>query len=91
VNSTTTPETNTEEGGLVEPLVICAFRELREKWFNAKLKRFAHEREWEEEWQTESREEENRGLKVIFDKQTEEIIAGNAAPIAPTCSHDMSI
>ncbi len=72
------------------PHLEKAFRELRDAWFNAHLRSYAHEREWEDEDREASREESNNYLKARYDEQTEAIIRGELLPISPYCSNDMS-
>jgi hypothetical protein len=67
-----------------------AFRELRNKWFYAKLHRNSHERVWESDEEGDRRESENKLLKEVYDKQTEMIISGMSCCIAPYCSNDMN-
>lgn len=67
-----------------------AFRELRVVWFNAKLRSYAHEREWEDEEVEARRKQNNADLRKEFDEQTERIIAGSEpVPIAPRCHANM--
>tara|TARA_R110002167_G_scaffold112234_1_gene284544 strand:- start:44 stop:307 length:264 start_codon:yes stop_codon:yes gene_type:complete len=81
----------TRPAAQVHGIVIDAFRELRETWFNAHLRSRAHDREWEDETAGELRERQNTALKKRYDEQTESIIAGDGElPIAPRCAHDMS-
>lgn len=71
--------------------VIRAFRELRETWFNYKIRHDGHEREWESEEAQSMREKHNAEMKAMYDMQTELIIKGEKAPISPTCLFDMRI
>lgn len=54
------------------------FRQLREAWFQKVLMSRPHEKEWEDEV-----------MKREFDKQTEELLAGQIRSIAPHRSYDM--
>jgi len=82
---------NTTNAAPVKGVVIDAFRELREAWFNAHLRSRAHDREWEDDTAEERRERQNAELRRRYDDQTESIIAGNSGvPVAPRCLHDMS-
>ena len=67
------------------------FRDLREAWFNAHLRSYAHEREWESEAKERLRDERNVDVKVIYDRQTEEIIAGHDRPLTPSCGADLDV
>ncbi len=62
----------------------AAFRQLRNAWFNRVIRCDAHERQWEEEDDEAQRTARNHAAKVVFDKQTDFIIAGGDAPISPT-------
>lgn len=62
---------------------VAAFRELRTRWFNKQLRSYAHEREWEDEDKTEERERRNDANQALFNKQTEEILAGKPRCVAP--------
>lgn len=66
-----------------------SFRELRKAWFNAKLRSFAHEREWESEEEEERRELDNARRKKVYDAQTEAIINGQSASVVPHCWNDL--
>lgn len=71
----------------------CLFRQLRNEWFNEKLKNYSHERESEDEDQEEKRNKENNEMKKEFDKQTEKLINGGLMSlipaIAPQCANDL--
>lgn len=69
--------------------LIDAFRTLRESWFNRVLRSYSHEREWEDDERGNYREERNKELKELYDKQTEQIICGGHAAVCPSCEHDM--
>lgn len=66
-----------------------AFRELRERWFNQVIRSHAHERIWEEDAETQVREDHNRLMKAKFDKDTEAILSGEERAIAPRCLNDL--
>lgn len=69
--------------------VSDAFRELRREWFRRVLAYRGPEREWESAEQEEERNQSNERNRVIYDQQTEHIIAGNAdLPVAPQCTAD---
>lgn len=66
-----------------------AFRTLRKTWFDTKLRSYPHEREWEDDTRASLREENNENMRKLYDKQTEQILAGENKPIAPRCHNDM--
>lgn len=71
--------------------IVTLFRRLRAIWFNHKVKYFAPEQQWENEEQAENREQLNKRLWHIYDRQTEEIIAGTgeAYKLDPICANDL--
>ncbi len=74
-------------------VVTTVFRKLRESWFNAKLRSYGHERDWDDqdEERQELRNQQNRSSKAKYDEQTEAIIHGEKRCLAPTCDNDMTI
>lgn len=72
--------------------LIDAFRTLRESWFNRVLRSYSHEREWEDDERGNYREERNKELKELYDKQTERIIYQGwetNSIVCPSCERDM--
>ena len=69
-------------------LLEQAFKELREKWFNAHIKSHPHEREWEDEDASLRRELHNEEVKMAYDQDTVAILNGEDRPIAPYCCND---
>ena len=67
-----------------------AFRELRGVWFDHVLYRGTREREWETEEDGARREQGNAESWKLFDAQTEDILRGESAPVAPRCLNDMT-
>ena len=66
-----------------------AFRELRDAWFDMKLRAHAHERCWEEREQEEARIATNIRNKAQYDADTAAIIAGAVRSVAPRCMADL--
>ena len=50
-------------------------RGLRIEYYHRVVHRYAHERVWEEEDETERREEQNKSTKERYDAETEAMIA----------------
>ena len=76
-----------------EPIVVQAFRLLRDYWFAAHIARRAHEREWETEEDEAARERCNMDARNLFNRHTEQIIAGEDLPIyrcCPMCLNDLT-
>lgn len=71
--------------------VVAAFRELRTQWFNTQLRSHPPEREWENESETDARNQRNDENQAFFDRQTEEIIDGYARCVAPLSINDLCI
>jgi len=68
-----------------------AFRQLREHWFNSHLKSYSHEREWEDESQSDYRDKINAALKAKYDEHTEAILRGEDRPLNPRCGADLTL
>ncbi len=68
-----------------------AFRELRTVWFNTVLRRFAPEREWEDDRETEIREADNDAMQVRFNEQTEGILRGEPHRVCPRTINDLIV
>jgi hypothetical protein len=66
-----------------------AFRQLRKAWFDAHIYLYAHERESESRSRTAEREAMNRRSRRLYDAQTEAIIRGEPAPVAPRCLNEI--
>ena len=66
-----------------------AFRKMRDAWFDSRLASAAHEREWESEDREKQREDDNRQMRVIYDRQTDEILAGVDRCLTPRCWNDL--
>jgi len=66
-----------------------AFRELRAAWFHRHVATRRPEWRYEELCEEEAREYANARLRVMFDAQTESIIAGGDACVAPLSLCDL--
>lgn len=70
--------------------LVYAFRFLRNAWYLDKIYQHSHERENETELCKNNRDQQNRKMKEIYDRQTEEIINGlSVSGIAPLCFNDV--
>ncbi len=67
------------------------FRQLRESWFNARLRSQAQERVWESEGCELLRDEKNKENKAVYDRQTEALLEGDERfMVNPSCAYDLS-
>lgn len=64
------------------------FRELRQRWFSRVIADRGPEREWEGQQREAERIRRNDEMRQVYDRQTEDIIAGESFPVAPACPAD---
>ena len=65
------------------------FRDLRGRWFDKHIRVRHVQRTWEPACVEDEREALNQKLMRLYDVQTERIISGRDAPLAPMCINDV--